>query len=489
VAQLPTKRTLCFGLKTADEAGNWSALSNVVPPGLQSPTHRVKADGTGDFATIQEAIHAAADGDTIELADGTYRGEGNRDIDFTGKAIVVRSEGRHPISCVIDCEGSSSDPHRGFHFHSQEGPGSWLEGLTITRAYIEGNWPEGGGGGILCANASPTIADVVLSGNSATQGAGLCCYNGASPVLTDVTFAGNAAVYSGGGVYCSFSSPTFTQVDFSGNSAADYGGGMSGYQSSVTLTHVTFTANSAAYGGGLDLNTSSSNLTDVTFFQNVAGLSGGGLHSWGISSPTLTDVVFQENSSVAPGGGMACASPSHPTVTDVTFWGNSSQMSGGALAMWSTGDFSSVLFRANSAGETGGALYCSYRSSPELANVTFYGNDAPLGGALSCDWGGSVSLANSIISFSTTGEAAYCDHSRGTCSASLTCCDLYGNAGGDWVGCVAGEDAANGNISQDPLFCNPASGNFYLQASSPCAPFSAPNDGCDLIGARPVGCF
>ena len=52
----------------------------------------VDDDGVADFSTIQEAIDAAVDGDAVLVAPGTYTGDGNRDIDFKGKAITVRSE-------------------------------------------------------------------------------------------------------------------------------------------------------------------------------------------------------------------------------------------------------------------------------------------------------------------------------------------------------------------------------------------------------------
>ncbi|UCG51786.1 MAG: right-handed parallel beta-helix repeat-containing protein [Candidatus Latescibacterota bacterium] len=109
------------------------------------PTARtwyVNPDGTGDAPTIQDAFDLGVSGDTILLANGTFRGDGNRDIDHHGKSVVLRSEAQDPRKCIIDCEGSEADPRRGFYFHFDEGPGAILEGVTIKNAYapLESRW-------------------------------------------------------------------------------------------------------------------------------------------------------------------------------------------------------------------------------------------------------------------------------------------------------------------------------------------------------------
>ncbi|MFH1279239.1 MAG: hypothetical protein ABIK65_12770 [Candidatus Eisenbacteria bacterium] len=72
----------------------------------------VRPDGTGDAPTIAAAIDSVNSGDdVIELMDGTFTGEGNRDLTNGEKTIVIRSASGNPAACVIDCEGSETDPH------------------------------------------------------------------------------------------------------------------------------------------------------------------------------------------------------------------------------------------------------------------------------------------------------------------------------------------------------------------------------------------
>ena len=114
-----------------------------------------------------------------------------------------------------------------------------------------------------------------------------------------------------------------------------------------------------------------------------------------------------------------------------------------------------------------------------LTRCTFYGNGV---GVWSVTADARVTIENTIIAYNTEGPALPNPY-----PVVPSCCDFYGNAGGDWLYL---EDylGVNGNICADPLFCDPANGDFHLSCHSPCAPFSPPNDECDLIGAWPVGC-
>ena len=180
-----------------------------------------------DYLAIQDAIDAASDGYTITLCDGAFTGDGNRDIDFLGKAITVRSQSGIPENCIIDCEGAA----RGFYFHSGEGAGSLLTGITIRNGHVDD------GAGIYCAFSSPTIENCVIANNSANiEGGGMYCES-ASPALANCLFYANSSGQHGGALGCSDSSPTLVNCTLSGNWANTEGGGIYVDSSSPILTN------------------------------------------------------------------------------------------------------------------------------------------------------------------------------------------------------------------------------------------------------------
>ncbi len=133
-----------------------------IPLTASAATYVVNPAGTGDFPTIQAAINAATTGDIIELTDGIYTGGGNRDVNYSGKLVTVRSQSGDSTACIIDCQGSSGDPHIGFYFYSGEGPTAKLKNITIINGFSDMLYAPLA---IYISGASPTIDGCVFVDN------------------------------------------------------------------------------------------------------------------------------------------------------------------------------------------------------------------------------------------------------------------------------------------------------------------------------------
>lgn len=229
----------------------------------------------GDYAEIQPAISAADPGDTIIVRDGTYTGANNKNLNFGGKSITLRSE-NGPQYCIIDCEGSG----RGFYIH---GGGPVVDGFTIKGGNVTGLNPGSPepyewGGGILCWSASPTITNCIIMNNYAHRGGGIDCYY-ASPLISNCTISGNL-------------------ID-------EYGGGIEVFRGSPSIKNCMITNNTAGWlssGGGISLNYSSSQIINCTISGNVAGTHGyenygsGGAIYVKDSNLTITNCILWDNS-------------------------------------------------------------------------------------------------------------------------------------------------------------------------------------------------
>lgn len=380
-----------------------SAPTFAIAISASATTFVVRPDGTGDFANLEAALLAVTNGDRIELADGTFSGAGNRDVDFLGKAVTIASQSGDPTVCIIDCGGSESEPHRGFVFQSGEGSGSVLDGIAVRGGYLSGG-DNNAGGAIYCTDASsPTLRNCRFESCSATYGGAVAALNSSSPNISGCEFVANQATDGGGAIYLYFSA-------------------------SPAITDCIFRENHADRGGAASLQ-----------FQ---------------TSPAFAECDFFDNTSTRDGAGVYCSSNASPTIAG-------------------------CVFASNVATLRGGALYCS-GSTAEVRNCTLFANGGSQGGGILCNVASAVTIENTIIAFGA-GESVLC-LVDGT--ATLSCSDLFGNTGGDWVGSIAGQLNTAGNLSADPKFCDSGLKDFGLFPESPCAP----SEPCGLIGALPVTC-
>ncbi|MEZ4648055.1 MAG: hypothetical protein R3E97_04570 [Candidatus Eisenbacteria bacterium] len=155
------------------------------------PAFVVLPDGSGDFATIQDAIDFVGPGATIELANGDFKGTGNKDLRFYGKALRLRSANGDPDSCRIDCEGVG----RGLYFRDAEGPETIVEALAVVNGALTG---AGRGAGVALVGASPTLRSVLVSGCASEANGGGVYVTGGAPTLENCTIARNRADRGGG---------------------------------------------------------------------------------------------------------------------------------------------------------------------------------------------------------------------------------------------------------------------------------------------------
>jgi len=349
-------------------------LAAVVASAAEAPafTWYLKADGTGDAATIQIAVGSAAPGDTVLLEPGTYIGPGNKNIVFGGKDVVVRGD-LDRAGAIMDCEGDG----RAFDFSGGEGPGARVENLTIRNGFVD---ISGGGAIRINLYSNPTVRDVRMENNHA-------------PV--------------GGAVVCWLSSPWFVNCEVIGNTTDLYGG-----------------------GGGFAIHTDSDPIISRCWIEDNWASYSGGMEIY-YSSATIAYCTIVNNSCTTMGGGIGCQF-ADPLITQCTIVGNASADSAGGIFL--------------------------YQSAPDIR----------------C----------SIIAFSKSGAGLWCYLDCST--PSLINSDIYGNADGDWIGCIEGMDLINENMWLDPMFCGWLAGDFYLQDSSPLA---ACIDPCAcFVGAWDVGC-
>jgi hypothetical protein len=225
-------------------------------PGIRFVDIAAASSGNGTavapFTSIQAAITAAAPGDTVSVAPGTY----TESVDFLGKAIAVRSRDG-ALATTIDGGGSG----RTVTFDSAETANAVLEGFTITggNATFDGTSYSNYGGGILCFGASPTIVTCIVRNNAASDAGGGIAVVGSSPIIASCFLKDNAAAGGGGNLWVSGTAAPLIEGCVLAGGNAYSGGGVAVYSNAPgegalpTMVNCTVHGNTstAGQGGGI----------------------------------------------------------------------------------------------------------------------------------------------------------------------------------------------------------------------------------------------
>ncbi|MEZ6241598.1 MAG: GC-type dockerin domain-anchored protein [Phycisphaerales bacterium] len=371
--------------------------------------HAVDRLVPSQYPTIQAAINAANQGDSVVISPGTYP----ESINFNGKAITVRGTAGGDAIRIEPPTGP------GVRFTSGEGPGSVLESLSIQFA----DSPLGGGV-IVGAGTSPTLNIVRISSNDAVFGGGAVINAGASPTFTFCRFTSNNATSDGGGVAClPGSSPTFDQCTFIGNDAGGSGGAIHAEDADVTIMRCTFESfNRAGYGGALAIEGGTLDYTGPgaaipEIRNNQAVMDGGGIYLTDAADATFRVPRINLNTAGANGGGIAITGGASATITLGDFDANGAVNGGGIAVLEGHASISETEFYNNHATSIGGGLFVISDGAPSSAHVSrswFHSNRADHGAAISARSVfllGAVpstilTLYNSVVESNTATDAA-----------------------------------------------------------------------------------
>lgn len=326
--------------------------------------------------------------------------------------------------------------------------------LTVTNCDFVDNVAQdlqdvGLGGAIYLRNGSVDIRDSSFSSNDAYTGGAIYLEN-ATGILQGNTFSNNLVATGGS------ETPTGAAVYLTGSTG-------------VVLEDNVFDTNTGANaGGGLYVVGGSGTVVRGGSFQGQSvGFQGGGVAVDG-TDLLVEDVTFDGNSAASLGASIAMLNGASVTLRESRVLNNSTALGAGVYAPGGELHVEHTVFRGNTVTVTGGAVFASSLTDGAVLGNVAWNNSVPSSGADFLIAGSPIDIRNNIV-VGSTGTGISCN------GATADYNNVSGSTTADYDGCTPGP----GTISGDPLFSDPANGDFHLTLHSPSLDAGDPDPSLD----------
>lgn len=304
----------------------------------------VNWDGSGDYITIQAALDAATNGDTIIVMPVSPVPTVPRyaeNLAFPPKAITLRSSDPTDPAIVASTIITGNYAGRVIDFDPATPVSATVAGFTIM------NGQATYAAAINFGSASPTIEHCRIIDNHASNAGnsvfgGAVVGNGSNAVLRDCQILANAidtSLDGYGAVFFWEGAPTITRCTIAGN-----------------VTHAT----NIAYAGGLYLYNTTAEVSACRILANTSQGSGysqgGGLSVSGPATPHIRSCIIAHNDafgSFSYGGGIRCVSGTTAVLAHCTISHNTAHY---GCQLWCTGSGTNVALHDSIVWSTPGLL-------------------------------------------------------------------------------------------------------------------------------------
>jgi hypothetical protein len=347
-----------------------------------------------DFSRIGEALAVAAEGCTILVSPGEYKGFGNRDLEVRRPGIsIIGVAGAE--STVIDCS-SEFGPHFGVSVRTPP-------------------WPDGSG-------RRCEIQGITIRGGLGSAGGALRIERGSVDIRW-CAFVANEAD-SGGAVFASGGQVSLVGCTFHENRAGEVGGAIANRNGTIDVNYCQFEGNDSPTGSAIALLDCNARVAACRLIGNGATITSGTALWCHGAVVEISGGLVVKNEGIGDGGGIRAEGATYLTMQGLTVAENRCSGDGGGILV--VGGSAVTLLRSIVAQncavrgsdafvEDGGSLYteCTYLDSTGVAGT---GTWQPRVGV----WSGDVGFVRSS-GCGTTGESDFHLRADSQCRQAPEC--------------------------------------------------------------------